>query len=54
MGGYPLHSGSLEIFDSDFTESNFGFRKEKSQRHAIKYVQNMVKEGIDIAVGQMI
>ena len=32
-----------EIFDSDFTESNFGFRKEKSQHQAIKYVQNIVK-----------
>jgi len=34
-----------EIFDPDFTESNFGFRKEKSQHMAIRHVQEIVKEG---------
>ncbi|MBW1744141.1 MAG: group II intron reverse transcriptase/maturase, partial [Deltaproteobacteria bacterium] len=33
-----------EIFDPDFTESNFGFRKGKSQHQAIRYIQNIVKE----------
>ena len=28
-----------EIFDKDFTESNFGFRKGKSQHDAIKSIQ---------------
>jgi RNA-directed DNA polymerase len=34
-----------EIFDSEFTTSNFGFRKGKSQHQAIKHVQEIVKEG---------
>lgn len=32
-----------EIFDKTFTNSNFGFRKERSQHMAIKYVQRLVK-----------
>jgi group II intron reverse transcriptase/maturase len=34
-----------EIFDPDFTESNFGFRRRRSQHQAIKYVQEIVVEG---------
>ena len=33
-----------EIFDPDFTDSNFGFRKGKSQHQAIRHIQNIVKE----------
>jgi RNA-directed DNA polymerase len=36
-----------EIFDSDFTESNFGYRRGKSQHQAIKHIQNMVREGFE-------
>ena len=34
-----------EIFAPDFTESNFGFRRGKSQHMAIKHVREMVKSG---------
>jgi group II intron reverse transcriptase/maturase len=36
-----------EIFDPGFTESNFGFRRGKSQRDAIRHVQGIVKEGYE-------
>ena len=36
-----------EIFDPDFTESNYGFRRGKSQHQAIKHVQGIVVEGYD-------
>ena len=35
------------IFDPAFTESNFGFRRGKSQHQAIKHVQGIVLEGYD-------
>ena len=35
----------IEIFDQDFTESNYGFRRGHSQHQAIYHVQNIVKEG---------
>jgi group II intron reverse transcriptase/maturase len=34
-----------EIFDPDFTESNFGFRKGRSQHMAIRHVQAIAREG---------
>lgn len=34
-----------EIFDPDFTESNFGFRKGRSQHMAIRHVQAIAGEG---------
>jgi RNA-directed DNA polymerase len=34
-----------EIFAPDFTESNFGFRRGKSQHMAIEHVRGIVKEG---------
>ena len=34
-----------EIFDAGFTESNFGFRRGKSQHQAIEHVRGIVKEG---------
>jgi len=36
-----------EIFDPDFTASNFGFRKGKSQHQAIRHVQQAVKDGFE-------
>jgi len=36
-----------EIFDPDFTESNFGFRRRRSQHQAIKHVQKIVAEGYE-------
>jgi RNA-directed DNA polymerase len=36
-----------EIFDPEFTESNFGFRRGKSQQSAIRHVQSMVVEGYE-------
>jgi RNA-directed DNA polymerase len=36
-----------EIFDSDFTESNFGFRRGRSQHMAIRHVQEIVREGYE-------
>jgi RNA-directed DNA polymerase len=36
-----------EIFDSDFTESIFGFRKGKSQHQAIRHVQGIVTDGYE-------
>ncbi len=35
------------IFDPAFTESNFGFRRGKSQHQAIKHVQSIVLEGYE-------
>ena len=34
-----------EIFDPDFTASNFGFRRGRSQHQAIGHLQRLVKEG---------
>ncbi len=36
-----------EIFDPDFTDSNFGFRRGKSQHMAIRHVQGIVKDGYE-------
>jgi RNA-directed DNA polymerase len=36
-----------EIFDPDFTESNFGFRRGRSQHQAIRHVQGIVREGYE-------
>jgi RNA-directed DNA polymerase len=40
-----INSVFEEIFDPDFTDSNFGFRKGRSQHQAIKHVQEMVADG---------
>ena len=42
-----VNSVFAEIFDPDFTESNFGFRKGRSQHMAIRYVQAIVREGCE-------
>ena len=36
-----------EIFDPDFTDSSYGFRRGRSQHQAIRYVQKTVKEGYE-------
>jgi retron-type reverse transcriptase len=36
-----------QIFDKDFTQSNYGFRRGKSQHLAIGYVKEKVEEGYD-------
>ncbi len=36
-----------EIFTPEITESNFGFRKGRSQHQAIRYVQKIVGEGYE-------
>ena len=38
-----VHTVFQEIFDPEFTESNFGLRRGKSQHQAIKYVHELVK-----------
>ena len=39
-----------EIFDPDFTASNFGFRRGRSQHQAIRHLQRLVKEGREWAI----
>ena len=48
--GTSMHSVLQELFDADFTESNFGFRAGRSQHHAIRQLQRLVNEGRDWAV----
>jgi RNA-directed DNA polymerase len=38
------------IFDPDFSESSYGFRRGRSQHQAIRYVQSMVSEGYEWCV----
>ena len=39
-----------EIFEPDFTDSNFGFRRGKSQHQAIRHVRDIVREGYEWCV----
>ncbi|MGA7981820.1 MAG: group II intron reverse transcriptase/maturase [Chromatiaceae bacterium] len=48
--GTSMHSVLEEIFDPDFTASNFGFREGRSQHQAIRQLQRLVQEGRDWAV----
>jgi len=48
--GTSMHSVLEEIFDPDFTDSNFGFRQGRSQQQAIRQLQRLVKEGREWAV----
>jgi RNA-directed DNA polymerase len=41
------HKTFEEIFDPGFTESNFGFRRGKSQHRAMRHVQDIVLEGYE-------
>jgi group II intron reverse transcriptase/maturase len=42
--GTSMHNILSDLFDPDFTESNFGFRKGRSQHQAIRHLQMLVKE----------
>jgi len=48
--GTSMHSVLEEIFDPDFTASNFGFRRGRSQHQAIRQLQGLVQEGREWAV----
>ena len=48
--GTSMRSIMDAIFDPDFTESNFGFRRGRSQHQAIRHVQKQVQEGREWAV----
>jgi len=48
--GTSMHCVLEEIFDPDFTASNFGFRKGRSQHQAIRHLQRLVQEGREWAV----
>ena len=48
--GASMQSVLEEIFDPDFTASNFGFRRGRSQHQAIRHLQRLVKEGREWAV----
>ena len=48
--GTSMHSVLEEIFDPDFTASNFGFRKGRSQHQAIRHLQGLVQAGSEWAV----
>ena len=48
--GASMHRVLEEIFDPDFTASNFGFRRGRSQHQAIRHVQRLVKDGREWAV----
>lgn len=48
--GVSMHQVLETIFDSDFTGSNFGFRRGKSQHQAIRHLQGLVNEGREWAV----
>jgi group II intron reverse transcriptase/maturase len=50
IAGASMHSVLEEIFDPDFTASNFGFRRGRSQHQAIRHLQRLVKEGREWAV----
>jgi RNA-directed DNA polymerase len=50
IAGASMHSVLEEIFDPDFTASNFGFRSGRSQHQAIRHLQRLVKEGREWAV----
>jgi RNA-directed DNA polymerase len=48
--GASMHSVLEELFDLEFTASNFGFRRRRSQHQAIRHLQSLVKEGREWAV----
>ena len=45
MVSQSVHTVFQEIFDPEFTESNYGFRRGKSRHQAIGYVHELVKAG---------
>jgi len=45
--GQSINLVFAEIFDPEFTNSNFGFRRGKSQHQAIRHVQGIVSEAYE-------
>jgi group II intron reverse transcriptase/maturase len=45
--GQSINLVFTEIFDPEFTDSNFGFRRGKSQHQAMRHVQSTVREGYE-------
>jgi len=48
--GVSLYKVLEEIFDRDFTPSNFGFRRGKSQQQAVGHMRRSIEEGNEWAV----
>ena len=48
--GVSMYYVLAALFDAHFTESNFGFRRGRSQHQAIRHLQRLVKEGREWAV----
>jgi group II intron reverse transcriptase/maturase len=48
--GVSMYHVLAELFEPAFTESNFGFRRGKSQHQAIRHLQRLVQEGREWAV----
>jgi group II intron reverse transcriptase/maturase len=48
--GLSMHQVLETRFEPEFTESNFGFRRGRSQHQAIRYLQRLVREGREWAV----
>ena len=48
--GVSMHSVREALFDPEFTESNFGFRRGRSQHQALWHLQRLVNEGREWAV----
>ncbi len=48
--GQSMHCVLEELFDPGFTDSNYGFRRGKSQHQAIRHLQDLVREGREWAV----
>lgn len=48
--GVSMHSVLEALFDPEFTESNFGFRRGRSQHQALGHLQKLVEEGREWAV----
>lgn len=48
--GVSMHSVLEALFDPEFTESNFGFRRGRSQHQALGHLRKLVEEGREWAV----
>jgi len=48
--GVSMHSALEDIVDPEFTASNFGFRRGRSEHQAIRHLQRLVNEGREWAV----
>jgi len=44
---HSLHTVLEELYDGDFTASNFGFRRGKSQHQAIEHMRQAVEDGYE-------